>query len=431
MSMGPIAIRTELLGKRYRIGIAARRPRTLREAIALAASAPMRNLRQLGLRPAADMDDRPDLLWALREVSFEVREGEVVGIIGRNGAGKSTLLKILTRITEPTLGQADIWGRVGSLLEVGIGFHPELTGRDNVHLSGAVLGMDRAYVRRRFDDIVEFAGIERFIDTPVKHYSSGMYVRLAFAVAAYLESEILIVDEVLAVGDAEFQRKCLAKMDDLAHDGRTVLFVSHNLPSIQRLCPRSIMLEGGWIIADGPTPSVVDRYLASGARETQPGHWIDLEGVTRRPSAGVRFTGIRYSSGHLPLNLQPFTAGPLEFVLNLASDESRPAVNLAISIANQSGTNLVNADTSTLGQVVALRQGETTWRLSIERLYLKPGLYLVGLWLGDRMGETLDQIVSAFRIEVVDARPADRPGVRLDSRYDGAVACQFDVAEVA
>ncbi len=428
--MGAIAIGVESLGKRYRIGLAARRPRTLREAIALAASAPLRNLRELRFRPAAHMADGPDLLWALRDVSFEVGEGEVVGIIGRNGAGKSTLLKILTRITEPTLGHADIWGRVGSLLEVGIGFHPELTGRDNVHLSGAVLGMDRAYVQRCFDEIVEFAGIERFIDTPVKHYSSGMYVRLAFAVAAYLESEILIVDEVLAVGDAEFQRKCLAKMDDLAHGGRTVLFVSHNLPSIQRLCPRSIMLEGGRVIADGATPSVVDRYLSSGAREAQPGHWIDLEGVTRRVSGGARFTGVRYSSRHLRLKLRPFTGGPLEFVLTVASDVPRPTVNLAVSIANQSGTNLVNADTSTLGSAVALRQGDNTWRLRIDRLYLKPGVYLVGLWLGDRMGETLDQIVSAFRIEVVDPRP-DRPGVRLDSRYDGAVACRFDVVEVA
>jgi lipopolysaccharide transport system ATP-binding protein len=427
--MGSIALQAEQLGKRYRIGVAARRPRTLGEAITLAASAPLRNLRTLRFRPTAGMDDRPDLLWALREVSFEVREGEVVGLIGRNGAGKSTLLKILTRITDPTLGHADVWGRVGSLLEVGIGFHPELTGRDNVHLSGAVLGMDRAYVRRCFDEIMEFAGIERFIDTPVKHYSSGMYVRLAFAVAAHLESEILIVDEVLAVGDAEFQQKCLTKMDDLAHGGRTVLFVSHNLPSIQRLCPRSIMLEGGRIVADGPTSNVVDRYLASGAREAQPGHWIELEGVSRSASTGARFTGIRYSSRHVRLKLRPFTAGPLEFVLTVASDAPRAVVNLAISIANQSGTNLVNADTSTLGQIVALRQGDNTWRLRIERLYLKPGVYLVGLWLGDRMGQTLDQIVSAFRIEVVDPRP-ERPAVRLDSRYDGAVACRFDVEEL-
>jgi lipopolysaccharide transport system ATP-binding protein len=427
--LGSIAIQAEQLGKRYRIGVAARRPRTLREAITLAASAPIRNLRTLRLRPAAGMDDRADLLWALREVSFEVREGEVVGIIGRNGAGKSTLLKVLTRITEPTLGHADLWGRVGSLLEVGIGFHPELTGRDNVHLSAAVLGMDRAYVRRRFDEIVEFGGIERFIDTPVKYYSSGMYVRLAFAVAAHLESEILIVDEVLAVGDAEFQRKCLTKMDALAHGGRTVLFVSHNLPSIQRLCPRSIMLEGGCLVADGSTSNVVDRYLASGADDAPPGHWIDLANATRTGAGGARFTSIRYTSRDRQLALHPFTGGPLEVALKVASDAPRH-VSLAVSISNQSGTKLVNADTTTLGRLVALSQDENTWRFTIERLHLKPGVYVVGVWIGDRKAETLDWIESAFRIRVGDPCP-DRPTVRLDPRYDGPVACPFDVAEMS
>jgi lipopolysaccharide transport system ATP-binding protein len=427
--MGAIAIRTEQLGKRYRIGVAARRPRTLREAIALAASAPLRNLQALRFRAVPDMEDRPDLIWGLREASFEVREGEVVGIIGRNGAGKSTLLKILTRITEPTLGHADIWGLVGSLLEVGTGFHPELTGRDNVYLNGAVLGMDRGYIRRRFDEIVEFAGIELFIDTPVKRYSSGMYVRLAFAVAAHLEADILIVDEVLAVGDAEFQRKCLTKMDDVAHGGRTVLFVSHNLPSIQRLCPRSIMLEGGRIVADGPTTSVVDRYLVSGARDAQPGHWVDLESALRTGAGGARFTGIRYTSRNGRLALQPFTGGPLEVVLKVVSDAPRH-VNLAISIWNQSGTKLVNADTSTLGRMATLNRLESTWRFTVERLYLKPGVYVVSAWLGNRMGETLDRIESAFRLEVVDPQP-DRPAVRLDPRYEGPVACQFDVEQVS
>lgn len=429
--MTTVMIEAAGLGKRYRIGAFRGRPgsENLRDALVSAALAPARNLRRLrGLADPARRSADP-LVWALRDVSFEVREGEVLGIIGRNGAGKSTLLKILTRVTQPSEGHADVWGRVGSLLEVGTGFHPELTGRDNVYLNGAVLGMDRAYIRRRFDEIVEFAGIGAYLDTPVKRYSSGMYVRLAFAVAAHLEPEIMIVDEVLAVGDAEFQRKCLAKMEDIAHGGRTVLFVSHNLPSVQRLCPRAIMLQAGRIVADGPTAEVVDSYLTGGAgHEAYPGHWIDLTQAARTGSGVARFTAARFSSGSARHQLQPFTHGRLEFTLTAASDAPRD-VNLSVSIWNQSGTKLINADTTTLERMVALRHGTNSCRFTIERLYLKPGVYVVGFWLGDRVGETLDRIESAFRIEVVDAHP-ERPGVRLDSRYDGPVACPFDVVEV-
>src|SRR5689334_10972101 len=199
--------------------------------------------------------------WALKDVSFEVQQGEVLGIIGRNGAGKSTLLKILSRITEPTDGRVTLRGRVASLLEVGTGFHAELTGRENIYLNGAILGMTRAEIRRKFDEIVAFAGVEKFLDTPVKRYSSGMYVRLAFAVAAHLEPEILVVDEVLAVGDAQFQKKCLGKMEEAGSSGRTVLFVSHNLLAVQRLCPRSLLLDGGRIVADGESSQVIQTYL--------------------------------------------------------------------------------------------------------------------------------------------------------------------------
>src|SRR4051812_38077288 len=237
--MASLAIRAVQLGKQYQIGVAQNRPQSLREAIVRAAVSPVHNLRRLratGLRSAPGAD----LHWAMRDVSFEVRQGEVVGIIGRNGAGKSTLLKLLSRITEPTTGYADLYGRVGCLLEVGTGFHQELTGRDNIYLSGSILGMDRSYIRRRFDEIVEFAGIGMFLDTPVKKFSSGMYLRLAFAVAAHLEPEVLMVDEVLAVGDAEFQKKCLGKMGSVALEGRTVLFVSHDMNAVRRLCPRTI-----------------------------------------------------------------------------------------------------------------------------------------------------------------------------------------------
>jgi lipopolysaccharide transport system ATP-binding protein len=202
-----------------------------------------------------------ETIWALDDVSFQVREGDVLGIIGRNGAGKTTLLRILSRITEPTKGYADVTGRVGSLLEVGTGFHPELTGRENVFLNGAILGMRRSEIVRKFDEIVEFAGVEQFLDTPVKRYSSGMFVRLAFSVAAHLEPEILIVDEVLSVGDAEFQKRCLGKMETYGQSGRTVLFVSHSMPTIARLCPRLILLDGGRLVEDGPAEHVIGRYL--------------------------------------------------------------------------------------------------------------------------------------------------------------------------
>jgi len=263
MAMPEPAIRAAGLSKRYRIGAARQRPTTLRDAIPSLLAAPARRLVGM-LHGRARAADGPRTIWALEDVSFEVGHGEAVGIIGRNGAGKSTLLKILSRITKPTSGWAEIHGRVGSLLEVGTGFHPELTGRENVYLNGAILGMRRAEIDRRFDEIVAFAEIEKFLDTPVKHYSSGMYVRLAFAVAAHLEPEILIVDEVLAVGDAAFQKKCLGKMGEAGKQGRTVIFVSHNLSAVETLCPRAILLDAGRIVGSGESREVVASYLSAG-----------------------------------------------------------------------------------------------------------------------------------------------------------------------
>jgi lipopolysaccharide transport system ATP-binding protein len=256
MRMSDIAIHSEGLGKRYRLGASTSsrfRYKSLREAIVQRARAPFRG--------RSDEDRTP--FWALRDVSFEIHRGEAVGVIGRNGAGKSTLLKILSRITDPTEGHVDLWGRVGSLLEVGTGFHPELTGRENIYLNGAILGMRTSEITSRFDEIVAFADVEKFLDTPVKHYSSGMFVRLAFAVAAHLEPEILIVDEVLAVGDAAFQRKCLGKMSEVGREGRTILFVSHNMQAVRQLCSRALWIEGGRIAGAGPSAEVVDAYLAS------------------------------------------------------------------------------------------------------------------------------------------------------------------------
>jgi lipopolysaccharide transport system ATP-binding protein len=261
------AIVVRNVGKRYQMGrtTGAFRYRSLREDIAGLH-------RRLGSRRQAEKADERTL-WALRDISFEVQRGETVGLIGRNGAGKSTLLKVLSRITPPTEGRVEYTGRVGSLLEVGTGFHPELTGRENILLSGAILGMSRNEVTAKFDDIVEFAGIPRFIDTPVKRYSSGMLVRLGFSVAAHLEPDILLVDEVLAVGDAEFQRRCLGRMDDLGTSGRTVVFVSHNMPAVLRLCQRAILLDRGKVVADGPAHQVVRAYLESGVDSSIRREW--------------------------------------------------------------------------------------------------------------------------------------------------------------
>ena len=263
--MSDVAIRMQGIGKRYRIGGPRLPYRTLRDTLSEAARAPFRRAARLLRGEAYGAAGMDETIWALREVDLEVKQGEVVGIVGPNGAGKSTLLKILSRITEPTEGRAEIRGRVGSLLEVGTGFHPELTGRENTYLNGAILGMKRAEIDRRFDEIVAFAEIEKFIDTPVKHYSSGMYVRLAFAVAAHLEPEILLVDEVLAVGDAAFQKKCLGKMGRIGEGGRTVILVSHNMTSIVRLCRHAVWLDDGRVRAVNGAEKTVQAYLAAGA----------------------------------------------------------------------------------------------------------------------------------------------------------------------
>jgi len=266
--MKPI-VSVQNISKQYRIGTRRAPYATLKESLAGALRSPLK--RMLG-RNGDSSDER---IWALKDISFEVMPGEVVGIIGHNGAGKSTLLKILSRITEPTSGRISLYGRIASLLEVGTGFHPELTGRENIYLNGAILGMQRSEIQRKFDEIVAFSEIERFLDTPVKHYSSGMYTRLAFAVAAHLEPEILIVDEVLAVGDASFQRKCLDKMQDVGQHGRAVIFVSHNMPAVTRLCPRAILLDRGCVLRDGLSHEVVSRYLTSGLGTSAAREWDD------------------------------------------------------------------------------------------------------------------------------------------------------------
>jgi lipopolysaccharide transport system ATP-binding protein len=288
--MRPI-IKIEKISKQYQIGGRGAAYTTFRENLTSKLRAPLRAFRRNG--------SAEQRIWALSDISFEVNPGEVVGIIGRNGAGKSTLLKILSRITEPTKGRAELYGRVGSLLEVGTGFHPELTGRENIFLNGVIMGMKRNEIESKFDEIVAFAEVSKFIDTPVKRYSSGMYVRLAFGVAAHLDPEILLVDEVLAVGDASFQRKCLDKMKDVSRQGRTVLFVSHNMPAVTRLCERTVLLDDGKVAEDGPSHLVASAYLRSGLGTSGAREWHDLAKAPGNHVARLRAVRVRTDEGSI------------------------------------------------------------------------------------------------------------------------------------
>jgi lipopolysaccharide transport system ATP-binding protein len=343
--------------------------------------------------------------WALKDLSFEIKQGDRVGIIGRNGAGKSTLLKILSRIVEPTTGRIEIKGRVASLLEVGTGFHPELTGRENIFLNGAILGMSKAEIVRKFDEIVAFAEIEKFLDTPVKRYSSGMYVRLAFAVAAHLEPEILILDEVLAVGDVKFQKKCFSKMQDISkQQGRTILFVSHSMESIQKLCSSCCVLDSGKLAFYGNIDSAISLYLSnSSSCRAIANEWIDLSNASRIGSGEARFLALNYSSLKQSIKCQPYTNGPLELLLDIQSDSAQSFASLAVTMSHQSGLPLVNMDTLAVGQEVFLKKGSNRLILKINELHLTPGIYIVGLWLhktGIR-GKPVDHIEHAGEMEIV------------------------------
>jgi lipopolysaccharide transport system ATP-binding protein len=410
------AIRAENLSKRYRLrtaGMGRRVAANLTEALVGGALTTWDRIR--GKR--SDVSD----FWALSDVSFEVQPGEVVGIIGRNGAGKSTLLKILSRIVEPTTGRAEVRGRMGSLLEVGTGFHPELTGRENVFLNGSILGMSRHEIARKFDEIVAFSEIEPFLDTPVKRYSSGMYVRLAFAVAAHLEPEILIVDEVLAVGDAAFQAKCLETMRSVARSGRTVLVVSHQLDVIQRLCSRTVWLDGGKVAATGSAPAVVADYLAQACQVARAGDVIDLSDVSRIGNGAARFVHLACSDG---AGRPPHTNGSLVADLQIDAARALIADSLAVTLYDPGGYKLVNADTVALARPIALPAGRTAVRLTIRAVPLNPGRYRLGLWLARRPGTVFDHIDHAADLELFPD-PTRELSPRADC--DGVVACDFDL----
>jgi len=354
--MSDIAIRAEKLGKKYHIGGPQAPYRTIRESITDVLVSPFRRLK----------NPKPETLWALKDISFAVERGEVVGIIGRNGAGKTTLLKILSRITEPTEGRVEIYGRVGSLLEVGTGFHPELSGRENIYLNGAILGMKRAEIDHKFDEIVAFAEIEKFLDTPIKHYSSGMYVRLAFAVAAHLEPEILLVDEVLAVGDAAFQKKCLGKMEDVARGGRTVLFVSHQMTSIRRLCHRGLWIDNGQVQMLGPTAQVVSSYEAESAS-------FSLDDMRRAEAIRAHGRFLRWEIVE-PKAEQPnmlTTLGPMTFQIIVLVGESIRDGSHGIGLRNNDnqliwGWKEVN---------LKLDPGVHAFSYTLPTLPLRPGVY--------------------------------------------------------
>jgi lipopolysaccharide transport system ATP-binding protein len=424
--MSDLAIRAEGLSKRYAIG-ALRRPATsLREALTRAASDAARAM--IGRRQRTVEGDPAQELWALRDVSFDVRVGDTLGIMGGNGAGKSTLLKILSRITDPTTGSARIRGRVASLLEVGAGFNAELTGRENVFLNGAVLGMRRAEIGRKFDEIVAFAEVERFIDTPIKHYSSGMYMRLAFAVAAHLEPEILIVDEALAVGDVAFQRKCLAKMSDIAQGGSTVLFVSHSTDALQRLCARSLLLEHGRVVAFGPTEEIVTGYLLPGVPCPPPGKWADVSRARRRGSGEACWVAARYT-GDAAMDGRVYAGGPIEFTLALTARASLDADAVAVTIHAPSGTKLASANSLYYGQVLHFEPGRNEVVVQIDALHLTPGTYQCGLWLSNEQENQLfDDLEAAFEIRVEDPGAL---GLEPLPSSAGYVPCRFRIASGA
>jgi lipopolysaccharide transport system ATP-binding protein len=359
--------------------------------------------------------------WALRDVSFNIERGHVVGIIGRNGSGKSTLLKILSRITEPTTGRIELTGRVASLLEVGTGFHPDLTGRENIYMNGSLLGMRRKEINEKLDEIVTFADVDRFLDTPIKRYSSGMYTRLAFAVAAHLESEILILDEVLAVGDAGFQRKCLGKMNEASRQGRTVFFVSHNLPSILALCDRCMMLDKGVLVKEGPTTELTAFYQRSFYQK--PTNPSDLRDAQHYGNGKARFTEAFIYSLNEAGERQSYlaTGGDLYVDLKVEAHQTLTDADAQMIIYSTAGDRLIDANLSMQGESISLHPGEIACvRFHLHGVLLKPGSYDVGLWLGRTNVEDVDGIACVNSI-TVEPEPTQEHRVSFPGFYQ----CRF------
>lgn len=422
--MAQLAIRVTNLSKEYHIGLKQRRERTLRETIADAAMSPIRRTAALLRGNAKTATEVGGTHWALRDVSFEVPQGDVIGLIGQNGAGKSTTLKILSRITEPTRGRAEIHGRVGSLLEVGTGFHPELTGRENIYLNGAILGMGRNEIDRKFDEIVAFAEIDKFLDTPVKHYSSGMYMRLAFSVAAHLEPEILLVDEVLSVGDMAFQKKCLGKMDQVHRSGRTVLFVSHNMAAIENLCTTTIVFHEGQIAFMGPSKDAVQFYLrrmadrAPLAESEGVGHrWTNpIHRKYRAPENVVTYTQIELRTSEKE-PIQIIRSGD-SLVIRLHYRSLRDAVRpiFGIEICTEIGTVVSRVSTWVCGvEIPPLTRGDGFIDLCLDSVNLSPGRYFLSAYLG-AVGPTFYDSIDRWAVLNIEQTDFYRSGRMSDDR---------------
>lgn len=364
--------------------------------------------------------------WALKDVSFEASPGDCIGFVGRNGAGKSTLLKILSRIVEPTSGSARIRGRLGCLLEVGTGFHPELSGRENIFLNGSILGMSRREIKSKFDEIIAFADLDKFLDTPVKRYSSGMFVRLAFAVAAHLQPEVLIVDEVLAVGDAQFQKKCLGKMRDVSQEGRTVLFVSHDMTAVRRLCNKAVLMTRGQVVMVGPTGDVVSEYLARESVLTPAGQAVDLTQARRKGNGEARFVSMVFDGAEKTDRNEVISGGPVRFRMRVEADKPVIADSIAVSFSDRSGYKLVNADSLKMDRPVSLRQGTNEIEVRIKALNLQAGAYTVGVQLARWPDSTYDSIEPACEIEIAP-NPIDGT---TRSPIEGVVRCDFELTSV-
>jgi lipopolysaccharide transport system ATP-binding protein len=400
--MNDIVIRVEKLGKKFHIGRSQEKYKTLRDTLADAFIAPLRKAGNLLRGHAAGAAELNEEIWALQDVSFNVPRGEVTGIIGRNGAGKSTLLKILTRITEPTTGYAEIRGRVGSLLEVGTGFHPELTGRENVFLNGAILGMRRTEIEKKFDEIVAFAEVEKFIDTPVKHYSSGMYLRLAFAVAAHLETEVLLVDEVLAVGDISFQKKCMGKMDDVAKEGRTVLFVSHNMGAVATLCTSVIWIDQGKIQASGEVDLTIDSYIKSNIKIGK----ANLNRCNKHCTGEASITDVRMLDSQNK-SVDVFQMGETVIVeFDVDFYRSFSTLDLTLEVKRlKMGINVLHLMNHDCGfSPENIPAGKHTFRVELPQCMLYPTSYSVSIWVGTNGSRTgLDQVIDAVNFSMIQS----------------------------
>ena len=399
--MSNIAIKVENLSKRYRIGLKEEINDTFVGAITSSIKNPLKNLRQLRRLSAFDENGQTpeDVIWALKDVSFEVEQGEVLGVIGRNGAGKSTLLKILSRITHPTSGRIEMNGRISSLLEVGTGFHPELTGRENIYLNGTILGMRKKEIDRKLDEIIDFSGVEKFIDTPVKRYSSGMRVRLAFSVAAHLEPEILLIDEVLAVGDVEFQKKCLGKMDEVAKGGRTVLFVSHNMGAVKNICSKCMMLENGKIEVIGKTIPVIEKYL-------NPVGNSDLEVSNFPRKAGsqeVLVQGVKISGGGNRYDgvLVPFSS-ELEVKIKIVAKTAVRSASMFLLCKTALGDYVLGVFQKDVKQTFNLYEKQELEIKAMVKHNLVPGDYLLDVGVFDERFGFYDWIESVGKFTIVD-----------------------------